>query len=147
MHPEYFKTRFRVERDVSAWPEGFAIISAFATTGQQWTDAENDAADRRLENELRYAGIWYARITGFSPETGHAEPSWAVEMGFQEACGIGERYRQDAIYYVEGDALYVSYCNAHRALIPVDSFRSRIDKPDTNGIRTKDITREEGRRS
>ena len=147
MHPEYFKTRFLVENDVNTWPASFAIISAFATTGQQWTDSENDAADRRLENELRCAGVWHARITGFSLETGHAEPSWAVEVGFQEACDIGERHHQDAIYHVEGDALYVSYCNAHRALIPVDSFRSRIDKPDTNGTRTKDITREEGRLS
>lgn len=143
MHPEYFKTRFLVAHDVSTWPDCFAIISAFATTGQFWPDAENDAADQRLAEELQHASVWRVRITGFSPETGHAEPSWAVAMGFQKACDIGARHCQDAIYYVESDALYVSFCDGRRALIPVDSFRSRLDKPDTNSIRTKDITREE----
>lgn len=143
MHPDYFKTRFCVERDVSAWPDCFAIISAFATTGQHWTAEENEAADRRLAEELHCSGVWQVRITGFSPETGHAEPSYAVAVGFQEACDIGERHHQDAIYYVGGDSLYVSYCNERRALIPVDRFGSRLDKPDTNSIRTKDITRVE----
>ena len=45
MHPAYFDTRFRVESLPETWPEQFVILAAWATTGQQWTRAQNEAAD------------------------------------------------------------------------------------------------------
>jgi hypothetical protein len=126
MNSIYFETQFRTEVAVSDWPAAFAIITAYATTGQTWSDEQNQAADQASEAELRKRSTWVRRLTGYSPSTGHAEPGWAVEMDFDAACYIGQRYRQDAIYYVQGDALFVSHCDARRALLTVGEFRSRV---------------------
>lgn len=125
--PAYFETHFRPSSSVSAWPEEFAVITAYATTGETWSDAQNAAADRALEAELRETGRLPCRLTGFSPSTGHAEPGWAVELSWEAACEIGRRYRQDAVYFVRGDLLYVTCCDLNRRkLIPVGAFRERV---------------------
>lgn len=66
------------------------------------------------------------RLSGYSPATGHREPGWAVAMSFQDACDTGRRYRQDAIYYVTRDTLWVSFCDGRRALVEIGSFRPRV---------------------
>ena len=68
---------------------------------------------------------WVRRLTGFSPTTNHAEPGWAVAIGFDDACKIGGDFKQDAIYYVTGDELGVSHCAPPR-LEKVGDFRSRV---------------------
>ena len=87
----------------------------------------NEAADRRLEVELRGLGVWAHRVTGYAPDTGHAEPSWAVAVGFQEACDLGLRFLQDAIYFVQGDLLCLSHCDERRGLVDVGQFPERLD--------------------
>ena len=126
MHPEYFKTHFRQKTPFSDWPEKFSIITAYATTGQTWTNKQNIPADRRLEAELRTTGLWLRRLIGYSPTTGHREFGWAVEMAWREACEIGLHYRQDAIYFVNGDELSVTLCDERRKLTLVGDFRERL---------------------
>lgn len=126
MNLAYFETRFEWQEAGNNWPAEFAIITAYATTGEIWPDSKNQAADRQLEAELHKQPHWLKRITGFSPNTGHAEPGWAVEISPQAACDIGQRYKQDAIYYVIRDILYVSFCDERRALLEIGSFRERI---------------------
>jgi hypothetical protein len=77
--------------------------------------------------ELRMQGSWFVRIFGYSPKSGHAEPSWAVELPLDEGCNIGQRFLQDAIYHVKNDELSVTRCNERVALVRVGSFRSRLD--------------------
>lgn len=127
MNSAYFETRFRTSQAVHEWPREFVIISAFATTGETWTPDQNAAADRLLEAELKARDGWVVRIVGYSPTTDHAEPSWAVTMPVDEACAMGRRFRQDAIYHVLDDVLSVTYCAGHAALVVVGSFRSRLD--------------------
>jgi hypothetical protein len=126
MTPDYFETCFRLEAPVPHWPDEFVIVSAYHTTGEQWPDEVNRAADQRLEQELKQHFDWLVRITGYSPTTGHAEPGWAFVMPFSAACDMGLHYKQDAIYHVKGDVLSVSYCDARRALVPVGEFRARL---------------------
>ena len=123
----YFETHFRVSDLVPEWPDNFIIITAFATTGRQWTDAQNVSADRQLEHELKSSDSLVCRVTGFSPETGHAEPGWAAGIPWQEACDLGVKYRQDAIYVVKEDQLFVTFCDARRQLVPVGLFRVRLN--------------------
>ena len=133
MHPAYFEVRFRSPKRWRSWPDAFAIVTAYATTGEAWSDSRNREADRRLEEVLRawseggQEGWAPRRVTGFSPATGHAEPGWAVPMSFEEACELGLRFCQDALFWVEDDALYVSYCDHRRALVSVGSFRDRLE--------------------
>ena len=126
MHPAYPETRFISRDGLDGWPEQFIIITAFATTGQTWTDEQNEAADRKLESELRGTGRWMRQVTGYSRPTQHCEPGWAVAMGWMEACDVGIRFFQEAIYVVSGDALAVTFCDERRALVTVGSFLDRL---------------------
>ena len=59
------------------------------------------------------------RVTGRSPTGDHAEPSWAAELPFDEACDLGLKFKQTAIYHVCDDQLSVSYCDQRRKFVPV----------------------------
>jgi hypothetical protein len=126
VHPAYFETRFRVDAPPPVWPSGFVILSAHATTGERWPDAVSARAHRALVDELTELGVWTIPLTGFSPTTGHAEPSIAVELDLDRARAIGRRFRQEAIYHVRDDALFVTLCDARAPLVPVGSFVERI---------------------
>ena len=130
MNPAYFETRFRTAEPIASWPAEFVVLSAFATTGETWASHENENADRRLASELVARGVWLHRVTGYSPTTGHSEPSWAAKLPLDEARAIGLRFHQDAIYHVQADQLSVTHCAASNELIQVDVFRSRLDPTD-----------------
>jgi hypothetical protein len=125
----YFETRFKLDAPVDHWPKQFAIITAYATTGQNWPEQVNKGADEKLAADIKASGNWYRRITGYSPFSGHSEPGWAVEMSFLDACNLGFRYLQDAIYYIDGDILLATHCQHNRReLFQVGpSFRQRLD--------------------
>lgn len=127
MHPEYFETRFRVASPPPEWPSELAIVSAFATTGERWTEEENARAHHELERELRQRSVWMREVTGFSPRTGHAEPSYAIEIPLADARELGQRFRQDAIYYVQADQLFVTSCDPPLELVHVGRFRERVE--------------------
>ena len=126
MHPAYFETRFHTPVLDVEWPQEFVIVSAYATTGEHWPLERNLAADRELESYLRGMRIWIRRITGYSPTSVHAEPSWAAVVPFDAACDLGLSFHQDAIYHVADDVLSISYCDHRRDLIQVGNFRERL---------------------
>jgi hypothetical protein len=126
LHPAYFAVRFRTGTHVAEWPTSFAIITAYATTGETWTEARNREADGRLHAELFTRGLRPIRITGFDPDTQHAEPGWAVELPQAEALEMGRRYLQDAIFHVVGDELSVCSCAPEGRCAAVGSFTDRL---------------------
>jgi hypothetical protein len=130
----YGVTRFR---DVAAgvhWPEAFVIITACATTGSTWTPEREAAEDQLLRSALENRGVWHTRITGYHPETGHAEPGWAAELSVADGCALGRAYRQDAIYTVEGDELRVVLCEEPQRAERVGGFRERLDYSGTERL-------------
>ena len=127
MHPAYFETQFECAEKCTDWPDEFAMITAYATTGEKWSGSKNQAADKRLKELLLKQRLWFRRVTGFCPASGHREPGWAVYLGFKSACEVGLRFKQDAIYYVAGDILNVSYTDSRRALVRIGSFRQRVN--------------------
>lgn len=126
MRHEYFETLFEVAGSPT-FPEEFAIITAYATTGEVWPDEENHAANESLRQLLEAKGVWLHPITGVSPSRDHAEPGFAVALGFDEACDAGLAFRQDAIYYVKAGQLFVSHCDPRRSLVLVGRFDERVD--------------------
>ena len=116
MPSEYFETHFRCDDPAGDWPAEFVIITAYATTGEDWPEEKNREADKRLEADLRRQGLWVRRVTGYSPATGHAEPGWATNLPLAEACDVGRDYLQDAIYHITGDVLSVTRCDERRGL-------------------------------
>ena len=130
MNPVYFDTRFKLGLPLAELPESFAIITACATTGEVWMSEDNTAASEALCAELKRGGQLIGTITGYSPVTRHAEPGYAAALDFEEACKIGVRFKQDAIYYVSSGTLFVSYCDHRRCLKPITQFSKRAD-PET----------------
>jgi len=127
MIPEYFQTRFRTDEEFRDWPRQFVIITAHATTGQSWTDERNQSADEELLSYLRKKAKSVRRITGYSPDTGHAEPGWAVELDLESAKELGRRFLQDAVYSVNEGRLFVLKCNGDDNPMFVDEFVKRLD--------------------
>lgn len=126
MHAAYFETLFAVAEPSADWPSDFAIITAYAPTGDRRTDEQNATADQQLESHLRDLAEPIRRLTGYSPSSGHAEPGWAVAMAWQKGCDLGTEYLQDAIYFVSGNELQVTHCDSRRELVHVGTFRDRL---------------------
>lgn len=123
--PAYFLTAFTVLEDPSRWPDRFAIISAWATTGEDWSNQRNQDADNRLELALKQCGLAHRRVIGASPDGNHAEPGWIVEADLADAVRLGSEFLQDAIYWVDGDLLSVVSCREPRSA-PVGRFSERV---------------------
>ena len=128
MHPAYLETRFRVEDPLGELPSQFVILSAYATTGEVWSEERNSLAYQKLFRELQASTpTFLKRVVGYSPSTHHAEPSWAVAIPLAEAHRIGKEFAQDALYFVDHGALWVASCCATVAPVFVDHFASRLD--------------------
>jgi len=131
IHPAYFNVRFRGPWPDRDHPDEFAIITAYATTGETWPDERNRAADLELENELRRTGRWMRRLTGYDLETGHAEPGWAAEIGFDPANDLGLRFQQDAIFWISENRVWVAKCGPGGERSEVGLFSDRFDMEET----------------
>jgi hypothetical protein len=92
------------------WPADFAIITAYDPDGLPTTPELNRAADKALESELRAAGYRLHRITGGSADGVHLEPGWGVPIGLPGAVECGRRYRQLAVFYIQGGGLKLVDC-------------------------------------
>ena len=129
MHAAYAEVRFNVPRRPACWPECFATITGYATTGKVWSKARNRKADIKLKKFLEKLGVKIFRISGYSAkEPKHIEPGWGAPLALDDACDIGLLFKQDAIYYIINDTLFVSYCDHRRKLIKVGKFRNRVVK-------------------
>ncbi len=92
------------------WPADFAIITAYDPDGLPTTAELNRAADEALESELRAAGYRLHRVTGGSVDGVHLEPGWGVPIGLPGAVEYGRRYRQVAVFCVQGGVLSLVDC-------------------------------------
>jgi len=121
-HSAYFQVEF-ISATSKSLPENFAIITGYATTGESWTEEKNKQADKELFDHLLSLGCSPLRVTGFSPESGHNEPGWAVDLDCEVACDIGKKFKQDAIFVVQGKTLYLLKCGTARNPVHVGEFK------------------------
>jgi hypothetical protein len=126
MHPAYFATVFIAPETIENYPDEFAIVTAYATTGESWAESENRGADERFAAILEGEGVWAKRIIGSSPDLQHQEPGWAAEVDMSRARELGAQFKQDAIYWVSGDLLFVTECAPEAKLELVGEFRRRV---------------------
>ena len=106
---EYKSTVFQYQDFPADWPNSFAILTAYATTGETWTPEQNVAADRQLEAELRKGGYRIHRISGYSKDLKTHEEGWAVVMDLKTAWDLAIKYKQVALFYYENDELLLVY--------------------------------------
>ena len=101
---------FRFEPLPADWPADFAIITAYDPDGLATSLERNLAADVTLAAELRAAGYRLHRITGGSADGVHLEPGWGVPIGLPGAVEFGRRYRQLAVFCVQGGVVSLVDC-------------------------------------
>jgi hypothetical protein len=122
---EQFKQAvFRFDPLPLDWPAEFAIITAYEPDGLPTTAARNLAADQALADELRTAGHRLHRITGGSADGVHLEPGWGVPIGLPGAVEFGRRYRQLAVFYVQGAVVSLVDCDDASAEVLERPFRA-----------------------
>jgi len=105
----YKSTVFEYHDFPKDWPKDFAILTAYATTGETWTDEQNKDADQKLEAELRKGGYRIHRISGYSKDLKTHEEGWAVVMDLKTAWDLAIKYKQVALFYYENDELLLVY--------------------------------------
>ena len=106
---EYKSTVFEYQNFPKDWPKSFAILTAYATTGETWTDAQNIAADGQLEAELRKGGHRIHRISGYSKYLDTHEEGWAVVLDLKPAWDLAVKYKQVALFYYQDNELLLVY--------------------------------------
>lgn len=110
-------------------PDKFAIITAHATTWEIWADEKNNTQNRALQLQLKMKVRDIFEITGYAPDSDHSEPSFWADLPFDDACEIWLEFYQDAIFIVEGDELFVTYCEKRkRAKFPAWEFEQKLNK-------------------
>jgi hypothetical protein len=92
------------------WPADFAIITAYDPDGLPASPEANLAVDAALEAELRAAGYRLHRVCGGSADGVHLEPGWGVPIGLPGAVAFGRRYRQLAVFCVQGGVVSLVDC-------------------------------------
>jgi len=110
---DYKSTVFEYQDFPADWPKSFAILTAYATTGETWTLEQNVAADRQLEAELRKGGHRIHRISGYSKDLKTHEEGWAVLMDLKRAWDLAVKYKQVALFYYQNDELLLVYALAY----------------------------------
>ncbi|MED7818455.1 MULTISPECIES: DUF3293 domain-containing protein [unclassified Francisella] len=126
----YFQTKFEIPIKPEQYPNQFAIITAYNPKNQLLSDYQNNVRNKILEEELKHKYDWVYKINGFDETTDHKENGFMFNCNtLYEACKLGEKYSQDAIYYVSDNILFVSKCSPkERKLVQVGDFLSRIIK-------------------
>lgn len=107
---EYYETQFRLQGSPEPLPQTFAIITAWNPMDRDWSMRMNRSADHRLRRLLERRGTPHFRAIGESPDGSHSEPGWAVVTSLVDALAIGRRYKQRAIWWIEGEQLHLIAC-------------------------------------
>ncbi len=123
LHPAYREAVFEIPGGDR--PSDFWVITAFNPDGCRADADVNEAADRRLREELASLGPEVFRVTGRSPDGSHSEPGWGVSCDEATALRIGREFRQDAMFHFHGGGIDLVNCrNGSREF--VDAMENRV---------------------
>jgi len=85
----------------------FAVITAHHPFPDKLPEAENESRHRELAEEVARRKWVHVPCTGRSPDGGHEEPGLAVACGRREAISLARRFGQAALYWWDGEALWI----------------------------------------
>ena len=87
------------------------VLTAYNPGGVDRGDAENEEAERSLEQELSAAAVTYWPALGRSRDGSWAEPGVALaKFDRAAACALGDRYGQLAVYELTDEQVHVVRC-------------------------------------
>ncbi|RLV59230.1 DUF3293 domain-containing protein [Parashewanella curva] len=105
----------------------FAIITACNPRGEVLAQSQNRHLDKLLLNEIEQLHCPYRAIIGAANDMSHFEKSWAVFTDKSQAVILGERYVQNAIFYVEQGELSLIPILLKANEVSLGSFQKRIN--------------------
>ncbi|WP_165312195.1 DUF3293 domain-containing protein [Vibrio ziniensis] len=106
----YSNVKFDLQHKITF--ESYAIITAWNPESDKLSQYENCVNNQHLQNEL-ISYDWYSVRVG-DPDFYWFEESFAVNMPLEKALKLGRAYRQNAIYYVCNDILYLHSCKGEQ---------------------------------
>ncbi len=87
------------------------VVTAYNPGQDRPSEVENQRANGRLLLEIATRGWEHYPALGYSRDRSHVEPSRAVlDLSEAEACALGQRYRQAAVFYWDGAAARLIWC-------------------------------------
>jgi hypothetical protein len=127
LNPNYLQTVFQAASFPPHWPPCFAVVTANNPNGILHSKEANQKFDSEFQNNLKLKNVWYWRVSGASPDFSHVEHGFAIEVSLEEALEFGNRLKQEAIFWIEGDSLFIISCNFSQK-INLGSWIQRLRK-------------------
>lgn len=102
----YKKVVFEFRQPLSANLD-FAIVTAHNPLGQICSSGQNSTLDRMLQNDIIALRVPYRCLLGCDATKSHVEKSWALAVDKDVAIRLAKQYRQNALYWITNDKLYL----------------------------------------
>ncbi|MGD8112073.1 DUF3293 domain-containing protein [Vibrio sp. TRT 17S01] len=118
----YCDPYFRFERSVKF--AEFAIITAWNPNSKWRSEKENCLNNQLLLQDINHNQ--YIEVVVGDEQFSWSEASFAVEMSRSEAICLARRYQQNAIYYVQREALWLLSCLSDRTELELGSWKQRL---------------------
>ncbi|WP_167469896.1 DUF3293 domain-containing protein [Vibrio aquaticus] len=117
----YCDPYFRFESQLHS--ENFAIITAWNPASVWLSNIDNTRNNQHLEKDISHT--CYSHVLVGDKTFTWAEASFATAMSLEEALELGKKYQQNAIYYVQGEALFLISCLRHQRSILHGKWQER----------------------
>lgn len=129
MNPAYRHARFRAGLPYGGLPESFAVITACNPNGETISDEANAERTRQFETQLCKLGLIHFPVTGYDPQSDHAEPGFGVLCDEATAYGIGNGYLQEAVFQVRRNQVTLISCDQERGQVPLGKWTEMATAP------------------
>lgn len=122
----YAQAHFQLDCPAMELPVRFGIVTACNPMGVTVEASVNEGLDRDLGMSLLDRGIPHFRVTGGSRDMSHAEPGYGCAVDLERIVELGRQWKQEAVFWVEGDQLVLVSCDDSKHEEPLGSFRERL---------------------
>lgn len=127
MNSGYLDVHFRAELPASGLPDAFGVITACNPCGKTVDQEENELATEALRYALEAEALICFPVTGGSSDFAHAEPGFGVLFcSSQEAVSWGQRFQQEAIFWIEKGRIQLVPCDGSAA-VDLGPWESRAE--------------------
>jgi hypothetical protein len=122
----YDQAHFQLDSPAVDLPAGFGIVTACNPMGVTVEASVNEGLDRDLGLSLLGQGVPHFRVTGGSRDMSHAEPGYGCVVHRERIVELGRQWNQEAVFWVEGDQLFLVSCDESKHEEALGSFRERL---------------------
>lgn len=117
----YCDPYFHFERQISF--SNFAIITAWNPKSELLSKKDNDRNNQHLAQDISHT-CWCGIQVG-NKDFSWMEESFAVQVTAAEAIALGRKYQQNAIYFIEGEELFLLSCIEEQNKVSLGDWRKR----------------------